>query len=108
MFTQAVVPVEVIDHEPVQPASDSLTHPRLEHRLPGWVAQASPVLVHTADCIGTGLDRRSVGILFEQAQGIGGRSEAERLFIPEVAVELEEAARPFRAVGVSTRNSTLK
>src|SRR5688572_4538238 len=100
MLAQTVVTVEVVDDEAIDAPAQPLAHPGLEHLLPGGVAQAGPVLAHAADGIGPILDRRTVGVLLEKLQGIGDRLGAEHRLVPEVAVELEEPAGPFRAIGV--------
>ena len=98
---EAVVAIEVVGDEAVGAAADAGLDPRLEHRPPVRIIEAGPVLLHPADGVLVVDDRLAVRAALQQVQQVIGRPRAELLLVPEVAEELEEAARPVRAVGVA-------
>ena len=101
MFAEAVVAVEIIDHEPIHAGADPLANPSLEHGPPVGVVQAGPIFLHAANGIILVGYRGAVGIAFEQLQRIGYRLGAKLRFIPEIVIELEEPARPVVAIEIA-------
>src|SRR5262245_46319860 len=101
MFAQAVVPVEIVADESVHAATDALTHPRLEHLFPGRITQTGPVLRHAPDGVSAVGDGRAIGILLEQLQRVRHGLGTEHLFVPQIAIELEEAARAVGPRGIA-------
>src|SRR5690606_31296198 len=97
----AIVPIEVVDDESVDSLRDPEAHPSLEHLAPGGMVETGPVLAHAADRIALRRDRIPTRVLLEEVERARSRSRAQERFIPAVTIELEEAARPVRALGVA-------
>src|SRR5687767_13321889 len=92
---QAVVTVEVVDNEAVDAATDANLRPRLEHVAPLGVIETAPVFLHAANAVVLARPRSAVGVLLEQFHRVLHGPWAKLFLVPEVAVELEEAGRPF-------------
>src|SRR5690606_12153777 len=65
------------------------------------MVETVPVLAHAADRIALRRDRIPTRVLLEEVERARSRSRAQERFIPAVTIELEEAARPVRALGVA-------
>src|SRR5262249_55217992 len=98
---KAVVTIEVVGDKAVGTAADAGLDPCLEDRAPTRIIETRPVFLHAADGILVVDDRFAVRAALEQFQQVRGRPGAEFLLVAEVAEVLEEAARPFRAIGVA-------
>ena len=97
MFAQAVVAIEIVDHETIHTRLNTLAHPTLEYRAPVRVIKAGPIFLHPADGVAIVDTQGSISIFFEQFHRILHRLGAELGFIPEVTVELKEPSRPLLA-----------
>ena len=96
MWAQAVVSVEVVDDESVAAQRDAVLRPGFQHRSPVRVVEATPVLLHAPDAVVVVRDRLSLGVDFQQFHRVRHGFRAEPLFVPHLAIELEEPARPTR------------
>src|SRR5262249_48875805 len=105
MLAQTVAAIEVVDHEAVHAAFDTAFGPPLEDAAPVWIGETGVILLHAADAVVIADARRAVGVLLQQVERVLDRFRTQLLFVPQVTVELEEAARPLLAVGIADQEA---
>jgi hypothetical protein len=99
--TVAIVPVKVIRDETIHTLRNAKAGPGLQNLAPLRVVQARPIFAHPSDVVSLARDRLSEFVLLQQVKRVGNRLWSEQLFIPLIAIESKESARPLRAFRIA-------